>query len=184
MKNCLLKLAVSGVLLGGAVAAQAGSDVGSWTVGAGVMWTKLDKDRGLDDNYGFDYEVGYAVNEHWDLALNGFSGNHDDLSPGATWDHEIKGMTIDFDFVFNRGGTISPFIIGGVGVVDQYRPATALLNQDKEVVTKLGAGATVDLTSWSGGKLQLKGDAYARGSVGRGIIDYAGTLGLQVAFGK
>ena len=35
MKKSLVRLAVSAALLGGAVTAQAGTDVGAWTVGAG-----------------------------------------------------------------------------------------------------------------------------------------------------
>src|SRR5262245_12400821 len=119
MNKPLVKLAVSAALLGSALAAQAGTDVGQWTVGAGAMWTETDSDRHLDDNYGFAYEVGYALSKKWDVNLNAFSGNHDDLAPGATWDHEIKGLTFDFDRVFDRDARVSPFILIGFGIVDQ-----------------------------------------------------------------
>lgn len=181
MKKSLFELVVSAALLGVAVVASAGSDVGQWTVGAGVMWTQIDKDRGLDDNYGFNYEFGYAMNEEWDVTFNAFSGNHD--VKGASWDHELKGLTIDFDRVFNRNARVSPFLLIGFGVLDQTHQKVPLVNEDKEVAGKLGVGALADLTAWSGGKLQLKGEVLARGSVGKGIIDGVATLGLQVAFG-
>ncbi len=47
------------------------------------MWTQTDTDRAVDDNYGFYYELGYALSEKWDVAINLFSGNHDDLVVGA-----------------------------------------------------------------------------------------------------
>jgi len=178
MKRSLLKLAVSAALLGGAVGAQAGTDPGQWTVGAGGMWTGTDSDRGLDDDFGVYYSIGRALNDKWDFGLNGFSGNHD--ISGAAGDREIKGLTLDFARVFNRDARFSPFIQFGFGVVDQFRPTDA----DKEVVGKLGVGATADLIRFSNNnKLQLRGDVGGRGSVGRGIIDAVATLGLQFAFG-
>ncbi len=183
MKHTILRLAVSAALLGAAVA-HAGTDVGQWTVGAGGMWTETDADRNLDDHGGFYYELGYALSEKWDVNLNAFSGNHRDLTPGATWDHEIKGLTFDFDRVFDRNARVSPFILVGFGIVDQFHGNRTIDNQDKEVAAKLGVGVLADLVSWSGGKLQLKGDVAARGSVGRGIIDTVATLGFQVAFGR
>lgn len=55
MNKPLLKLAVSTALLGSALATQAGTEVGQWTVGAGGMWTQTDTDRRVDDGYGFYY---------------------------------------------------------------------------------------------------------------------------------
>jgi hypothetical protein len=181
MMKCLSKIVVSAALLGTVLTAQAGTEVGRWTVGAGGMWTQTDPDRGVDDNYGFNYEFGYAVNEKWDAAVSLFSGNHED----AVWDREIKGLTLDFGRVFNRGARFSPFILAGFGLVDQFRPDfnQPLRRQDKEVVVKLGVGALADLTDLGSTKLQLKGALVARASAGRDIIDAVATLGLQVAFG-
>ncbi|HYP79786.1 MAG TPA: outer membrane beta-barrel protein, partial [Steroidobacteraceae bacterium] len=176
MNKSILKLAVSAALLGASLCAHAGADVGQVTLGAGVMGTDTDGDRGLDDGQGFYYSLGKALNEKWDFSLNGFSGNHDE--PGTTWDHEIKGLTADFARVFRRESRLSPFLLFGAGVVDQTG-ATG-----NEVVAKLGLGATADLINFRGGnKLQLKGDVAARGSVGRGIIDGVANLGLQLALG-
>jgi OOP family OmpA-OmpF porin len=185
MNKGLVRLAVSTVLLGGAVATHAGTEVGQWTVGAGAMWTETDADRQLDDNYGFYYELGYALSERWDVNLNLFSGNHDDLTPGATWDREIKGLSIDFDRVFDRGERVSPFVLVGAGIVDQHRPdpVSPLNHQDKEVAFKLGVGVLGDVYSWGRNKLQLKGTVAGRPSIGRGIVDAVATLGLQMAFG-
>jgi OOP family OmpA-OmpF porin len=180
MKQSVLRLAVATALLAGSLQAQAGTEVGQWTIGAGSMWTGTDEDRRLGDDFGWNYSLGYALSENWDFNLNGFSGNHDDLTPGATWDREIKGLTMDFARVFGRENGFSPYILFGAGLVDQFRPTAA----DKEVVGKLGIGATADLLETTNSKLQLKGDIAARGSVGRGIIDAVATLGLQWAFGS
>jgi hypothetical protein len=51
MNKTLLTLAISATLLG-AAGAQAGTDVGQWTVGAGGIWTGTDNDRGIDDAVG------------------------------------------------------------------------------------------------------------------------------------
>ncbi len=193
MKRSLLKLAVSATLLSAAGAALAGTDVGQWTIGAGGMWTATDKDRGvyyatpvpghfnrLDDGFGFNYSVGYAMSERWDLSLNGFSGNHDEA--GTTWDREIKGLTMDFDRVFHRDARISPFLSFGFGVIDQHRPGIGV--PTNEVVAKVGVGVLGDLVEFSGGnKLQLKMTAGARNSLGKHFTDFVVGLGLQMAFG-
>ena len=141
MKKSVLRLAVSAAILGSAVHAHAGSDVGQTTLGVAGMWTETDSDRVLDDDYGFSYSIGHAISERWDFSLNLFSGNHDDLAPGATWDREIKGATLDFARVFDRESRVSPFILMGAGIVDQRR----IDGPDKEVAAKLGVGLTADL---------------------------------------
>lgn len=117
------------------------------------------------------------------MNLNLFSGNHDDLAPGATWDREIKGLTFDFDRVYSRDARVSPFLMLGVGIIEQTHQKVPLLDQDKEVAVKLGAGVLADLASWSTTKLQLKGTVGARASIGKKAIDGIATLGLQLAFG-
>jgi OOP family OmpA-OmpF porin len=179
MNRSVLRLAVAAALAGSAVQANAGTEVGQMTLGVAGMWTETDSDRVLDDDFGWSYSIGYVLNERWDFSLNGFSGNHHDLAPNATWDREIKGLTLDFARVFDRDARVSPYVLLGAGIVDQRR----INDADKEVVAKLGVGLTADLIEYSRNKLQLKGDVAARGSVGRGIIDGVATLGLQYAFG-
>lgn len=186
MFKFLSKSVVCAVLVGGAVAAQAGTEVGRWTGGAGGMWTQTDSDRRVDDGFGFYYEAGYAMSEQWDLVIHAFSGNHDDLAPGATWDRELKGLMLDFNRVFNRSARFSPFILIGAGLLDQHRPDPnfPLRRQDKEISVKLGGGALAELADLGPTKLQLKGTLTARASIGRSIIDPVATIGLQVAFGS
>jgi OOP family OmpA-OmpF porin len=180
MKKSLLTLAVSAALLGAAGAAQAGSDVGQWTVGAGGIWTATDGDRGVDDGAGFNYSIGYAMNENWDFSLNGFSSNHDVV--GATYDREIKGLTVDFDRIYRRDAGVSPFFTLGVGVVDQIREIPSIARKD--VVGKVGVGLLGTLVEFGGGnKLQLKMDAAMRASAGKHINDIVLGVGLQMAFG-
>jgi hypothetical protein len=118
MTNTLSRIVISTLILVGASAVHAGTDVGQWSAGAGAMWTETDSDRGLDDGNGFYYEIGYALSEKWDINLNAFSGNHDDLVLGATWDREIKGLTFDLSRVFHRDARVSPFILVGFGMLD------------------------------------------------------------------
>jgi len=178
-------MVIPAFVLAAAGAAHAGSDVGQVMVGAGAMWTETDNDRGLDDGNGFYYEFGYAMSEKWDLYVNGFSGNHDDLAPGATWDHEIKGLTLDLTRVYKRDERVSPLIIVGFGMLDQYRPADVnpFDSGDKEIAFKLGVGVLADLMEFNRGKLQLKGTVAGRKSFGRSINDVVATIGMQMAFG-
>ncbi|MDQ2641005.1 MAG: porin family protein, partial [Pseudomonadota bacterium] len=181
MNKPLVKTAMAVVLMGGMSAVHAGAEVGQWTIGAGGMWTETDSDRLVDDDFGIYYSLGLVLSEKWDFSVNAFSGNHDDLAPGATWDREIKGLTLDFARVFDRDQRVSPYLLMGVGVLDQRR----LTSADKEVAAKLGVGATADLMRFGeSGKLQLKGDVSARASIGRGIVDTVATLGLQLALGS
>src|SRR5512139_2293803 len=82
-----LKLAVAAALLGAGVAAQAGTDVGQWTLGAGALWHSPDADRRLDDALGFYADMGKALSEKWDLGVSLFQSNNDIWH--AAGDHEI-----------------------------------------------------------------------------------------------
>ena len=111
MKKHGLKLAVAAALLGTAVAAQAGTDVGQWNLGAGALWHSPDSDRGLDDAVGYYGDLSKALSEKWDLGVNLFDSNHDIRR--AVGDHEIKGATLDATRVYNRDQKFSPFFTLG-----------------------------------------------------------------------
>ena len=96
MNYSVLKLTLSMALLSAAVAARAGSEVGQLTIGGGGMWTQTDTGRGLGGDYGFYGELGYALNQHWDVALNGFSGRHDIKGSGATGSRRINARTVRY----------------------------------------------------------------------------------------
>ena len=178
MKKPLLTLAAFAALIC-AGAAHAGADVGQWTVGAGGLWTNTDSDRGLDDGAVLGVSGGYAMSEKWDFSLSIFSGKLDNV--GAAGKRSLKGITFDFNRVYKRDQRISPYLLIGAGIIDQYRPGLSIA--DKEVVAKFGGGAVADLVTFGGGhKLQLKLEGAARTSIGRHITDFTGGLGLQVAF--
>ena len=179
MKKSLLTLAALVSVLG-AGAANAGTNVGQWTAGIGGLYTITDSDRGLDDGASFNLLGGYAMSEKWDFGLNLFAGNHDRI--GAAGESTIRGVTFDFNRVFSRDARLSPYLLVGAGIVDQFRAGLSVA--DKEVVAKFGGGAVADLLEFGGGhKLQVKAEAAARTSVGRQITDFTGSLALQVAFG-
>jgi hypothetical protein len=179
MKKTLLTLAAVVISLG-AGTANAGTTVGQWTAGAGGLWTNTDGERGVDDGASFYLSAGYAMSEKWDFGLSFFAGNHD--VAGAPGERTIRGYLVDFNRVFSRDARMSPFLLLGAGIVDQYRPG--LSSADKEVVTKVGGGAVAELLEFgSGNKLQVKVEVAARTSIGRNITDITGGLGLQVAFG-
>jgi hypothetical protein len=179
MKKSLLTLVAFAAVLG-AGAANAGTTVGQWTAGLGGLWTNTDSDRGLDDGASFNLTGGYAMSEKWDFGLNLFAGNHDRI--GAAGESTIRGVTFDFNRVFSRDARLSPYILVGAGIIDQFRPGLSVA--DKEVVSKVGGGATADLFEFGGGhKVQVKAEAAVRTSIGRHITDITGSLGLQVAFG-
>jgi len=180
MKKSLLTLVAFAAVLG-AGAANAGADVGQWTAGVGGLWTHTDSDRGLDDDFSFNLTGGYAMSEKWDFGLNMFAGNHD--ITGSVGKRTIKGVTFDFNRVFSRDARVSPYLLVGAGIIDQFRPGISVA--DKEVVAKFGGGAVADVLEFgSGNKLQIKMEAAARTSVGRHITDFTGSLGLQVAIGS
>ena len=104
MKGNVLKLAVAAALLGTAATAQAGTDVGQWTLGGGALWHSPDADRRLEDSVGFYADFGKALSEKWDLGVNLFQSNNDIWH--AAGDHEIKGATLDATRVFSRDQTI------------------------------------------------------------------------------
>jgi len=179
MKKSLLTLAAF-VAVMGAGAVQAGTNVGQWTAGAGVLWTNTDHDRGLDDDFSLSISGGYAMSEKWDFGLNLFAGNHDRV--GSIGESTIRGVTFDFNRVFSRDARLSPYILVGAGIVDQFRPGLSVA--DKEVVSRVGGGAVADLMEFGGGhKLQVRAEAAARTSIGRHITDLTGSVALQVAFG-
>lgn len=179
MKKPLVMIAALAAVLG-AGAANAGTGVGQWTVGLGGLWANTDSDRGLDDGASLNLSGGYAMSEKWDFGLNLFVGNHD--RSGAVGESTIRGVTFDFNRVFSRDARLSPYLLVGAGIIDQFRPGLSVA--DKEVVAKFGGGATADLLEFGGGhKLQVRAEAAARTSVGRHITDITGSLALQVAFG-
>jgi hypothetical protein len=179
-KKSLLTLVAFAALLG-AGAANAGASVGQWTAGIGGLWTNTDSDRGLDDDASLYVTGGYAMSEKWDFGLNLFAGNHDII--GIAGERTIRGVTFDFNRVFSRDARLSPYLLIGAGIVDQFRPGLSVA--DKEVVAKFGGGAVADLLEFGGGsKLQVKVEAAARTSVGRHITDLLGSVGLQVAIGS
>jgi hypothetical protein len=168
MKKSLLKLAALVVAVLGAGAAQAGTNVGRWTVGLGGLWANTDSDRGLDDGASIDLSAGYAATEKRDFGLNMFASNHDRI--GCAGESAIRGVTFDFDRVFSGDARISPCILLGAGIIDQYRPGIGIA--DKEVVARFGGGALADLLEFGGGhKFQVKLEAAARNSIGRQITD-------------
>jgi hypothetical protein len=179
MKKTLLTLVAFAAVLG-AGTATAGATVGQWTAGAGGLWTNTDSDRGLDDGAVLSVSVGYAMSEKWDVGMNIFSGKLD--VNGAAGKVSLKGLTFDFNRVFSRDQRVSPYLLVGAGIVDQFRPGLSVA--DKEVVAKFGGGAVADLVEFgSGNKLQVKMEAAARTTIGRHLTDITGSLGLQVAFG-
>lgn len=182
MKKSLLTVAAFVAVLG-AGTAQAGTDVGQWTAGLGGLWANTDSDRGLDDGAAINLTGGYAMNEKWDFGLNLFAGNHDRI--GAAGESTIRGVTFDFNRVFSRAARISPYIVIGAGIIDQFRPnlQNSIGNGDKEVTVKAGGGTLIDLTTFGSSKLQLRADVAVRNAVGRQITDVVGSLGLQMAFG-
>ncbi|MBK6672441.1 MAG: OmpA family protein [Proteobacteria bacterium] len=177
MKGNVLKLAVAAALLGTAATAQAGTDVGQWTLGGGALWHSPDADRRLEDSVGFYADFGKALSEKWDLGVNLFQSNNDIWH--AAGDHEIKGATLDATRVFSRDQKFSPFFTLGAGVVDAFKPGQA----DKEVAVKAALGATVDFARYNSSKLQAKFQVGMRKSIDRPYSDLFAGLGLQLAFG-
>ena len=85
-----------------------------------ATYTWADGARGTDDNVGWGFAVGKPVNDWLNLELRVTYA--DLVSNGDTWDpgqgdFTVGDVGIDGLFVFNRGGTVQPFLLGGLGAI-------------------------------------------------------------------
>jgi OOP family OmpA-OmpF porin len=129
-------------------------------------YTWADEDRGVDDGWGWGFAVGKPVNEWLNLELratytslasdgdfgipNFQPGVQPDLPEGLPQgDFTIGDIAIDGVFVFNRPGTVQPFLLAGLGAInddfdcDRIPANRAFCNSDSSWSFMAEAGAGV-----------------------------------------
>jgi OmpA-OmpF porin, OOP family len=85
-----------------------------------AAYTWADEARGTDDGWGWGFAVGKPVNEWLNLELRvtytdlPSNGDTADLGQG---DFTVGDVGIDGLYVFNRRGTVQPFLLAGIGAV-------------------------------------------------------------------
>ena len=91
-----------------------------WYLFPFATYTWADGARGTDDNVGWGFAAGKPVNDWLNLELRVTYA--DLVSNGQTWDpgqgdFTVGDVGIDGLFVFNRGGTVQPFLLAGLGAI-------------------------------------------------------------------
>jgi OOP family OmpA-OmpF porin len=162
----------------------AGNDtVGHWYIAPQIGGTITDHARSVDDAVFYGLAVGKHLNEDWSAELNILSGRYDGRH-GAP-DLRISTASADILRVFNRNGTVSPFLTAGLGVLhDQASPGTSHNN----FMADAGAGALIHIWENASGssnfsfRPEIKA-RWADESAYNHPVDVLIGLGFEFAFG-
>lgn len=176
MKKIGLCLATAAALALTGVA-HAGSDPGSWYVTPRINGVWVDDDRKADDDVGFGASVGRVLSQNWNVELGMDSSGH--RLPGS--DDRLRLNTLDLNAlrVFKREDRINPYLIGGIGRLDNDGPS----GSEGGVFYKLGAGMMADIakSTAKGTNLAMRGEIHTRRS--EDFNDYVASLGLVYSWG-
>lgn len=139
------RTSITGAVLGavlflGLSGAQAAEDVGQPYVKGMASYIGADSDRNVDDNIaGGLVGFGYAMSEHWNAEID-FQRLNLDGDSGYP-DQDQSAINLNLMNLYNRGGTFSPYILGGIGIVN-----TEVNNADHDdFQAQLGVGALTRL---------------------------------------
>jgi OOP family OmpA-OmpF porin len=130
MKKLCLSAMCAAMLAGpAAVLAQSTDQMGAatmsgfddrWYVVPFAAYTWADEDRGTDDGVGWGLAVGKPVNEWLNLELRVTNTNlvsSGDVADLAQGDFNVSDVAIDGLWVFNRRGTVQPYLLAGIGAI-------------------------------------------------------------------
>ena len=176
MKKTVLSLATAAVL---AISqgAQAGSDPGSTYIAPSFQGVWVDDDRKVSDGVGAGLALGYVASPKWNFELGGHASGHD--INGTDNSYDIKGIDLNALRVFKREDRVNPYLIGGVGRLENDGPGSS----DAGIFYKLGAGVMADITknTAKGTNLAMRGEIHTRRS--EDFNDYVASLGLVYSWG-
>ena len=137
-----------------------------------------DKKRGLEDAInGGQMGIGYAINEEWNIE--GFiSMAYPDATLPGVEDQEHLGVGIDFQRVYRRSESFSPYWLAGFG----YFKTTQQSAEEDDKMFAIGAGFYVDLGS---SNVSLRGEVKGRVEKASdpNMKDTLFSLGLHIPFG-
>ena len=176
MKKTVLSLATAAVLaLSQGV--QAGSDPGSTYIAPSFQGVWVDDDRKVSDGIGAGLALGYVASPKWNFELGGHASGHD--INGTDNSYDIKGIDLNALRVFKREDRVNPYLIGGVGRLENDGPGSS----DAGIFYKLGAGVMADITknTSKGTNLAMRGEIHTRRS--EDFNDYVASLGLVYSWG-
>lgn len=169
--------ALGAVLLFGLASTQAAEDVGQPYVKGMGSYIGADNDRNVDDNIaGGLLGFGYAMSEHWNAEIDYQRLNLDGESGFP--DQDQSAINLNLMNLYNRGGAFSPYILGGIGIVN-----TEVNNDDNDdFQAQLGVGALTRL--WTD-RLSLRTEVlYRYQDASKSLYDVIVNAGFSFALGS
>lgn len=162
-----------------------------------ATYTWADENRAVSDNVGAGFAVGKGVNEWLNLELRVTYTDlpsDGELSAIPQGDFTVGDVGIDALYVFNRRGTVQPFLLGGIGAIsDDFscdRIAANVGNCQSDdawsFMAEAGAGVMFRVAEYASIRIdgryrydQNSGDLRAGDSFG----DWIGSVGLVIPIG-
>jgi len=140
-----------------------------------ITYTYADSKRNVDDDIGLEFAAGLFLNDSF--AIEGRLGatQFDGAPDVDTTEFGIFGR-----WVFLRDGRISPYLLGGVGVLESD---SGLATDDTSAALSIGAGLDLRFGSspWA---LRAEYRSRASSQSNVDLTDQIATLGLRYSFGK
>jgi OmpA-OmpF porin, OOP family len=182
MKKALLALALAAPVI------AAAGDADHWYLEPEIGGISPDYKRSLQDqNWLFGLALGREINEYFNIELNTEADRLNNRKvPGDLYTY---GATLDALAILNRGGTVSPYLRLGAGVLRNTPGGNPfpLPNQthfatDAGIGTYLNLWRSEDETAAFSLRPEIK-VVWDEPGRGQHLNDYVATLGLQYDFG-
>ncbi|NNF48791.1 MAG: OmpA family protein [Woeseiaceae bacterium] len=154
MRTIICAVVVAAFALSAPQAAIAGNSADQGYFSMMGSYVDDDEPRGLEDAInGFAFDLGYGINDNWNLEAGLTLAGPKATLPGVT-DEDHFGLEVDVQRVFRRGERFNPYLSAGVG---HFRISRA--TEDKSGVSmSLGAGFFLDISN----RVALRAEAKRR----------------------
>jgi len=185
-RKAITATAIGASLLLGHAVAQAAEEVGQAYVKGMGSYISADDDRHVDDEFaGGLVGFGYALDDHFNLEFDFQSLSLDgegtfSLDGGESFtpwpDQDQTALNVSLLNIYNRDGIFSPFILGGVGVVNTDSGGS----DSDDLQAQLGVGVLAAL----GERVSLRTEMLGRWQdASSSLTDVLFNLGFSVALG-
>jgi OmpA-OmpF porin, OOP family len=170
------------VLLGAAIAAAicpslaSAAEDGKWYLNPAIGYMVYDGSRNLDPAAVVLLGAERKFNKDWGLELRGFYSEADNDQGFSSVDQDVMGTSLDVLRYFSNSSKVTPYLAGGIGVVDSDFNNGAYDSQ-----TQLNAGGGLRYlidSAWS-----VRGDARYVYGTDRETADGIVSVGLSYALG-
>lgn len=177
-RRAISTMATGAALLLGQAVVQAAEDVGQAYLKGMASYVGADNDRKTDDEVaGGLVGFGYGLSENFNVEFDYQRLNLDGKGSGLNPDQEQAAISVNLVNLYNRGGTFSPFILAGLGVVNTDNGST----DDDDLQAQLGVGVLAGLSD----RISLRSEVLARQQdASSSLTDVIVNLGLSVALGS